>query len=198
MGGHIRRNLVAYVALLFAMTSGSLLAKQLITGADIASDTITGGNIQDGTIENQDVSPTAAISGSKIDAASLAGVVHGSGHMAVHHLTMNPGTSVDVTPTGFGGSVNVSCSGPDQSGSLFLSVSVNPSNGGSLTYWRDGSGPNGSVGSATGVCSGCVLNNLQFSAWDIFNDADDTVVELNGVLRFLNSQCDAFLFVKAP
>lgn len=55
LGGHMRHNVVAYLALFFALSGSAIAAKPMITGADIQDGSITGADVQDDSLKGADV-----------------------------------------------------------------------------------------------------------------------------------------------
>lgn len=54
-GSHLRHNLVAYVALFFALSGTAIAAKPLITGADVQDGSLSGVDVQNDSLAGDDV-----------------------------------------------------------------------------------------------------------------------------------------------
>jgi len=67
---HVGSNLIAYVALFFALSGVAVAAKPLLTGADIQDNTIASADIKDGDIQAVDVKANS-LTGSVIDESTL-------------------------------------------------------------------------------------------------------------------------------
>lgn len=55
LNGHMRHNVVAYVALFFALSGTAIAAKPLVTGADVQDGSLTGADVQNDSLTGDDV-----------------------------------------------------------------------------------------------------------------------------------------------
>ncbi|MDQ3725954.1 MAG: hypothetical protein M3335_08740, partial [Actinomycetota bacterium] len=69
---HLRRNVVAYLALFVALGSGTALAAEKITGKDIAPNAVKSKHLKNGQVRGADLAANA-VSGDKVAEGSLAG-----------------------------------------------------------------------------------------------------------------------------
>jgi hypothetical protein len=67
---HLKGNVVAYVALFFALTGAAYAGKPLLTGAQIEDDTVASVDIKDGDLRAVDVAPDG-LTGAVIDESTL-------------------------------------------------------------------------------------------------------------------------------
>lgn len=70
---HLKKNLVAYVALFVALAGTSYAAKPLLTGSDIQDGTVASVDIKDAHLSATDVAPNS-LTGGVINESTLAGV----------------------------------------------------------------------------------------------------------------------------
>jgi hypothetical protein len=70
---HVRRNLVAYLALFVALGGTAYAARPLLTGADIQDGTVASIDIKDADLTATDVAPNA-LTGAVINESTLTGV----------------------------------------------------------------------------------------------------------------------------
>jgi len=69
---HLRRNVVAYLALFVALGSGTALAAEKITSKDIAPNAVKSKHLKNGQVRGADLAANA-VSGTKVADGSLAG-----------------------------------------------------------------------------------------------------------------------------
>jgi hypothetical protein len=93
---HLRRNLVAYLALFAALGTGTAYAAGKITGKDIASNAIRAKHIKDGQVRGPELA-VGAVSGAKVADDSLTGA-----DIDESTLQLPPAPSTPSVPAGPG------------------------------------------------------------------------------------------------
>src|ERR1041385_1446933 len=92
-----------------SQVTGGKIASSTVTGANIASGTVTSTNIQDATITDADISPSAAITNTKVSMPTCTGTdkltSHGSG--LVCSTDIDTDTNSGGTITGGGSSPHI-------------------------------------------------------------------------------------------
>jgi hypothetical protein len=86
-GSHFRHNVVAYLALFFALAGTAVAAKPLLTGADIQDDSLTGADVLESSLGKVPSAASADSAGSaanadKLDGKGASDFVQGSGKLS--------------------------------------------------------------------------------------------------------------------
>jgi hypothetical protein len=92
---HLRRNVVAYLALFVALGSGTAYAAEKITGKDIAPNAVKSKHLKNGQVRSADLAADA-VSGAKVGDGSLAGADLADGSIAGADVAGDSLTGADV------------------------------------------------------------------------------------------------------
>jgi len=110
LGSHLRRHVVAYLALFVALGGTAVAAKPMVTGADIQDGSLTGADVENDSLTGADILesslarvPSAleasdsvhaeeATNASKLGGVAANGYMRGEGMVAGHFEVLHPGS----------------------------------------------------------------------------------------------------------
>ena len=115
LGGHTRRNLIAYLALFVALGGTSAYAaKALITGAQIEDNTIESIDVKAGTLTSSDVAAVLDATGKAADSVDRRSrrtdLLRGNGVLRTKTVSLAVGQAADLALPFWGGTLHVELS----------------------------------------------------------------------------------------